>query len=112
MSHFQDVCAQVDALTQEPLFSRDAGVASEQHSKLAKLQDKSNGVVIDGILSTDERQRWSNERQSYAVIGMPHIAGARMHNRHVIGTRGIETIMIRVTAVRLSAIRNFRDTNL
>jgi len=73
------------------------------------LQDEGNRVVVDGVLAANERHLWADELQRHAIICLPHIAGARIHNWYAVGSRGIETIVIRVDAIPLTAVGNLRD---
>lgn len=73
MPHLEHVCMQIDSFVQKALLGRDAGIAGKQHAEVLVLQDKRDRVVVDRIVAFDERQRWPDEPECYAVFRAPNI---------------------------------------
>ena len=86
-----------------------ARVACEEHAEVLVLQDEGNRIVVDLVFPGDERKRRTDERQREAVVRTPRHSGARSHDWHVIARSGIEAIMMRVSAIRLSTNRDFSN---
>ncbi len=57
-------------------------------------------------------ERRADEAQRDAVIGAPHRTRARVYDRHSVGVRRIEAIMIRVPTVVLPAVEDLGDAQL
>jgi len=112
MADLKHLRMKIDVFGQKPLFRCDTCIAREQHAKRAILQDERDRIVVDRVLSTDERQRRADKRQREAIVGMPHVARARKHDGYAIRGCGVETIVIRMSAVRLPAVGDFVDANL
>ncbi len=109
MTDLQGFGVQVDTFVEESPLRLDARIAGEEHAKRAILQEKCDRVIVDRHLAADEGQRRTDERQYDPVIRLPHRARARIDNWHAVRMRGVETIVIRMTAVRLPTVRDFRD---
>jgi len=109
MADFEHVGTQIDTFRQESLLRRHTCVAGEEHAELLVLQDKRNRIVINCVLAADEGQRRTDERQCHAVGRSPHVTRARIDDWYVIRARRIETIVIRMSAVRLSAVGDLGD---
>ena len=56
VADFENIRLQVDPLIKKSTLRSYTGVASEEHSKRAILQDERDGVVVDRILTRNERK--------------------------------------------------------
>ena len=112
MSDLENVGTQINAFAQESPLRRYACITGEEHAKRTILQYEGDRVVVDRVLPADKRQRRADERQRDAVICVPRVTNARVHDRHAIGRSRIEAIVICVSTERLPAIRDFRDANI
>lgn len=110
MTDFEYVRLEIDALAEKAVLCRASRVAGEQHSEPPVLQDECNRIVVDCVFSANEGKRWADERQRHAIIGTPNRASARIDDRHTVCVRGVEAIVIGMSAVRLPAIGDFRNT--
>lgn len=52
------------------------------------------------------------KRSTTPVIGAPRIARTRLHDGHAVGACRCESILVRVTAVALPSVGNFRNAQL
>lgn len=100
---------QVDAFREKSLLCRASGVAGEEHAKRPVLQNECDRVVVDRVAAADKWHRRADEAQRHTVIRLPDRARARVNNRHAARMCCVETIVIRMSAIRLTAVSDLRD---
>lgn len=110
MANLEQVGVQVYAFAQEAPLGFSAGISREKHAKTLVLQDERDRVVVDIVLRMrDKRQRGPDERQRYAVVRLPDVAGERVNDGHLLRLRRLQRVLIREAAVALAAVGKFRN---